>query len=150
MVAQTAGDAEEVVSESDQVLGLLDDLMRLIVDSHAATIEVEADGFGVTVTRRGAVVTSAPPRSERAVAHAAEPAGPKTQRVHAGTVGIFNGPRPWSPGDVVARGDVLGGIQTLGHTSEVKAPADGEIREVLVTTGAPVEYGQALFVISLR
>ena len=45
---------------------------------------------------------------------------------------------------------VLGGIQTLGHTSEVKAPADGEIREVLVTTGAPVEYGQALFVIALR
>ena len=46
--------------------------------------------------------------------------------------------------------EVHGGIQTLGHTSDVKAPADGEIREVLVTTGAPVEYGQALFVISLH
>jgi len=149
-VAQTAGDAETAVSESDQVLGLLDDLMHLIAGSPAATIEVEADGFGVTVTRRGAVVTSAEQRAERAPAQPAEPSGPKTQRVHAGTVGIFNGPRAWSPGDVVARGDVLGGIQTLGHTSEVKAPADGEIREVLVTTGAPVEYGQALFVIALR
>jgi biotin carboxyl carrier protein len=50
----------------------------------------------------------------------------------------------------VTRGEVLGGIQTLGHISEVKAPADGQMREVLVTAGAPVEYGQALFVISLR
>jgi biotin carboxyl carrier protein len=49
----------------------------------------------------------------------------------------------------VRRGEVLGGIQTLGHVSEVKAPADGEIREVLVTAGAPVEYGQALFVIAV-
>jgi biotin carboxyl carrier protein len=50
----------------------------------------------------------------------------------------------------VTRGEVLGGIQTLGQNSEVKAPVDGEIREVLVTTGAPVEYGQALFVIAIR
>jgi len=139
------------VSEPDQVLGLLDDLMRLLADSPASTIEVEADGFAVTVTRRGGVITSGPVRVERpAVSQDAASTAPKTQRVHAGTVGIFNGPKAWSPGDAVTRGEVLGGIQTLGHTSDVKAPADGEIREVLVTTGAPVEYGQALFVISLR
>ena len=140
----------------DHVLGLLDDLMKLLADSPASTIEVEADGFAVTVSRRGgvvrtpqggeALVTVAPRRpSAESDANAL-----KTQRVHAGTVGIFNGPRAWSPGDAVTRGEVLGGIQTLGHVSEVKAPADGEIREVLVTTGAPVEYGQALFVIALR
>jgi acetyl-CoA carboxylase biotin carboxyl carrier protein len=138
------------VSEPDQVLGLLDDLMRLLADSPASTIEVEADGFAVTVTRRGGVITSGPAHVERsAVSKDAASTAPKTQRVHAGTVGIFNGPKAWSPGDAVTRGEVLGGIQTLGHTSDVKAPADGEIREVLVTTGAPVEYGQALFVISL-
>jgi len=139
------------VSEPDHVLGLLDDLMRLLADSPAASIEVEADGFAVTVTRRGGVITSGGTTQLRPmVALGAESIAPKTQRVHAGTVGIFSGPRAWSPGDAVARGEVLGGIQTLGHTSEVKAPADGEIREVLVTTGAPVEYGQALFVIALR
>jgi acetyl-CoA carboxylase biotin carboxyl carrier protein len=143
------------VSE-DHVLGLLDDLMKLLPDSPASTIEVEADGFAVTVSRRGGVVRT-PQGGEAMVAAAprrgqaeAEASAPKTQRVHAGTVGIFNGPRAWSPGDAVTRGEVLGGIQTLGHVSEVKAPADGEIREVLVTTGAPVEYGQALFVIALR
>jgi biotin carboxyl carrier protein len=125
--------------------------MRLLADSPASTIEVEADGFAVTVTRRGGVITSGPAHVERpAVSKDAASTAPKTQRVHAGTVGIFNGPKAWSPGDAVTRGEVLGGIQTLGHTSDVKAPADGEIREVLVTTGAPVEYGQALFVISLH
>ncbi len=144
------------MSETDQVLGLLDDLMRLLKDSPASTIEVEADGFAVTVTRAGAVVhTTGAATQERtarpvAAADAAVSTAPKTQRVHAANVGIFSGPRAWSPGDTVTRGEVLGGIQTLGHNSEVKAPADGEIREVLVTTGAPVEYGQALFVISLR
>jgi len=141
------------VSDTDHVLGLLDDLMRLVADSPAATIEVEADGFAVTVTRRGGVVTTAgaPVPTERfAVAQDAASTAPKTQKVHAATVGIFNGPRAWNLGDAVTRGEVLGGIQTLGHVSEVKAPADGEIREVLVTTGAPVEYGQALFVIALR
>jgi acetyl-CoA carboxylase biotin carboxyl carrier protein len=141
----------------DHVLGLLDDLMKVLPDSPASTIEVESDGFAVTVSRRGGVVRT--PQGAEAVAAVAprrtpsaeaEVTAPKTQRVHAGTVGIFNGPRAWSPGDAVTRGEVLGGIQTLGHVSEVKAPADGEIREVLVTTGAPVEYGQALFVIALR
>jgi biotin carboxyl carrier protein len=132
--------------------------MKLLEGSPAATIEVEADGFAVTVTRQGGVITSEgatsvarPARAARAAA-AHEPAATaaKTQRVHASSVGIFTGPRAWSPGDAVTRGEVLGGIQTLGHISEVKAPADGQIGEVLVTAGAPVEYGQALFVISLR
>jgi biotin carboxyl carrier protein len=74
----------------------------------------------------------------------------KTQRVHATTVGMFSAAREWTTGDAVARGDVLGGIQSLGHVAEISAPADGEIREVLVAGGAPVEYGQALFVIALH
>src|SRR5205807_285654 len=65
-------------------------------------------------------------------------------------VGIFNAGREWTAGDEVKRGDVLGGIQSLGHIAEISAPADGEIREVLVAGGAPVEYGQPLFVIALR
>ena len=144
------------MSDPDQVLGLLDDLMKLIEGSPAATIEVEADGFAVTVTRRGGVIKTNGASVVEREAHAgaptpitAVPNGPKTQRVHASSVGIFNGPRSWNPGDAVTRGEVLGGIQTLGHVSEVKAPADGKMREVLVTTGAPVEYGQALFVITI-
>ncbi len=137
------------MSETDHVLGLVDDLVRLLGDSTATTIEVEADGFAVTVTRRGGAVTRAEANANGADAPEAAAPSRGTQKVHAANVGIFNGPRAWSPGDKVTRGEVLGGVQTLGHVSEVKSPADGEIKEVLVTTGAPVEYGQALFVISL-
>ena len=150
MVAQTSGHEEDALSEQDQVLGLVDDLVRLLADSPASTIEVEADGFAVTVTRSGTMLSSTAPAAVRAPEQEPASAAPKTQRVHAANVGIFNGPRAWSPGDSVTRGEILGGIQTLGHVSEIKAPADGEIKEVLVSTGAPVEYGQALFVIALR
>jgi len=135
------------MSDNDPLLGLVDDLLRLELPGGLASvrIEVEADGFAVSVSRQQ--------QAARGVAPAETPEEPpveKTQRVHATTVGLFSAAREWSTGDAVARGDVLGGIQSLGHVAEISAPADGEIREVLVTGGAPVEYGQALFVIALR
>jgi biotin carboxyl carrier protein len=137
------------VSESDPLLGLVDDLLsaRLPEGLDGATIEVQADGFSVSVTRHSSRPASVHPKT---AARDAEAVIEKTQRVHATTVGIFNAAREWSAGESVARGDVLGGIQSLGHVAEISSPADGEIREVLVAGGAPVEYGQALFVIALR
>jgi biotin carboxyl carrier protein len=136
------------LSDDDPLLGLVDDLLKLELPDglSAVTIEVEADGFSVSVSREGQSARSMP---AAAPVREAEPVE-KTQRVHATTVGLFSAAREWSTGDAVARGDVLGGIQSLGHVAEISAPADGEIREVLVTGGAPVEYGQALFVIALR
>jgi biotin carboxyl carrier protein len=136
-----------VSDSNDPLLGLVDDLLHLeLPDGLAAvTIEVEADGFAVSVSRHGQAARVTAPAVQREEAPVE-----KTQRVHATTVGMFSSAREWSTGDSVARGDVLGGIQSLGHVAEISAPADGEIREVLVTGGAPVEYGQALFVIALR
>ena len=135
------------MSDNDPLLGLLDDLLRLELPAGLAgvTIEVEADGFAVSVSRQQQAARAIAPAETRV-----ETQVEKTQRVHATTVGLFSTARDWSTGDTVARGDVLGGIQSLGHVAEISAPADGEIREVLVTGGAPVEYGQALFVIALR
>ena len=137
------------MSDNDPLLGLMDDLLKLELPDGLTnvTIEVEADGFAVSISRHGqqAARTTTP-----AVTAEEEEPVEKTQRVHATTVGLFSAAREWSTGDSVARGDVLGGIQSLGHVAEISAPADGEIREVLVTGGAPVEYGQALFVIALR
>lgn len=135
------------MSDNDPLLGLVDDLLRLELPEGlaAVTIEVEADGFAVSVSRQGQSAGT----STRAVKPEDAPVE-KTQKVHATTVGVFSIAREWSTGDAVARGDVLGGIQSLGHVAEISAPADGEIREVLVAGGAPVEYGQALFVIALR
>jgi biotin carboxyl carrier protein len=135
------------LSDNDPLLGLVDDLLRMELPEGltAVTIEVQADGFAVSVSRNGQSVATA----TAAVVQDEAPVE-KTQKVHATTVGVFSIAREWATGDTVARGDVLGGIQSLGHVAEISAPADGEIREVLVTGGAPVEYGQALFVIALR
>ncbi len=135
------------MSDTDNVLGLLDDLVRLATE-HGVRIEVEADGFA-------AAVTPAPTARARGGQDApgasgdGAPTAPKTQRVHAATVGIFTTEKPWKVGDAVKRGDVLGGVQSLGRIADVKSPADGTVHEVLVAPGAPVEYGQPLFVIAL-
>jgi len=151
-VVATHDEATELLSDTDHVLGLLDDLMRLADGSPAVTIEVEADNFAVSVTRRG---TARPDASlattERPAATGdAQPTRLPTQRVHATTVGIFSPSKEWHAGDAVSRGDVLGGIKSLGQVAKIIAPADGEVREVLVAGGAPVEYGQPLLVITLR
>jgi acetyl-CoA carboxylase biotin carboxyl carrier protein len=138
------------VSDTDHLLGLIDDLRRLMADTPAMTIEVEADGFAVTVTRRAAAAQALAPRERALAASEPDASTPKVQRVHATTVGVFSSAREWNPGDTVTRGEKLGGIQTLGHVSDIAAPADGLIREVLVSGGVPVEYGQPLFVIAIE
>jgi biotin carboxyl carrier protein len=50
-------------------------------------------------------------------------------------------------GSVVAAGVVLGEIETLGVRNVVTAPVGGTVVEVRVQNGAPVEYGQPLFII---
>ncbi|MGH2379057.1 MAG: acetyl-CoA carboxylase biotin carboxyl carrier protein [Candidatus Limnocylindria bacterium] len=135
------------MTDRDEVLGLLDELAKLIDRSAASSIEVEADGFALKVTRQTPSPASAggPTVVREAVAE------PETvQRVRATTVGIFSATREWQAGDEVKRGTVLGAIQSLGHMADITAPADGKIEEILVAAGAPVEYGQALFAITLR
>ena len=129
------------MKQSD-ALALIDDLTRIAREGGASRIEVETDEFSVAVAVDGVPpVTSVAPRIR-------EPAKDPAQRVHASAVGIFSAAREWTSGDAVTRGSVLGAIQSLGHMAEITAPADGKIAEVLVTGGAPVEYGQPLFVIA--
>lgn len=60
-------------------------------------------------------------------------------------VGYFRfGSSPLEPGKVVNRGDVVATISALGLTNDVESAHSGEISEVLVTEGQPVEYGQVL------
>ncbi|MBM4434710.1 MAG: hypothetical protein FJ028_06365 [Chloroflexi bacterium] len=133
------------MSQRDEVLALLDELGRMLGGSAATTIEVETPSYSVKVTRRSAPAAAQAPALEQDAV--AEPE--KVQRVRATTVGIFSAAKEWRKGDEVKRGAVLGAIQSLGHMADITAPAAGTIEEVLVAPGAPVEYGQALFAISL-
>ena len=133
------------MSDRDEVLGLLDDLLRLAEGTGASAIEVEAEGMSAAIVRVPSVVAA-----PIAAAHAAAPKVPEPAKVHSGGVGVFSAAKEWSAGDEVKKGTVLGAVQSLGAMTDVVAPIDGVLRDVLVAGGAPVEYGQALFAIEKR
>ncbi|MDP9245666.1 MAG: hypothetical protein M3O64_03335 [Chloroflexota bacterium] len=135
-----------MTDEKDEVLALLDDLLRLAEGSGASVIEVEAEGMAAAIVRvPSAVALPAAARAAAAVPKTTEPS-----RVHSSGVGIFSASNEWSAGDAVKKGTVLGAVQSLGAMTDVLAPIDGVLRDVLVAGGAPVEYGQALFAIEKR
>ena len=134
------------MTERDEVLSLLDELARLLEGTRATSIEVETEDFSLRVKRDPSSARMAQPAAGERDA-VIEP--DKLQRVHATTVGIFSAAKEWRKGDDVARGTVLGAIQSLGHMADITAPTDGRIEEVLVAAGAPVEYGQPLFAITI-
>jgi biotin carboxyl carrier protein len=133
------------VSENGEVLALLDDLLRLAEGSGASVIEVETEGMAAAIVRVPSTTVA-----YAADTRASAPKVPEPARVHSSGVGIFSASKEWSAGDEVKKGTVLGAVQSLGAMTDVIAPIDGVLRDVLVAGGAPVEYGQALFAIEKR
>jgi acetyl-CoA carboxylase biotin carboxyl carrier protein len=70
-------------------------------------------------------------------------------------VGTFYGsPSPGagpfvSPGDLVAKGQVIGIVEAMKLMNEIESDAAGELVKCLVTNGQPIEYGQPLFSIRM-
>lgn len=124
-------------------LDLVDELLALVEGTDATAIDVIGDGFSIRIRRRAQRRKSA---RDASGADAARKSAEAVQ-VKSPAVGIFSAEREWKIGDRVARGALLGGVQSLGHVAEITAPVDGAIHAVLTASGAPVEYGQALFAI---
>jgi acetyl-CoA carboxylase biotin carboxyl carrier protein len=112
------------------------------------------------------LLASAPPAAAHAAAGAqpapsASPAVPAVDPdaglhiVKSPLVGTFYGsPSPGSaqfvsPGDRVAKGQVIGIIEAMKLMNEIESDAAGEIVKCFVPNGQPVEFGQPLFSIRL-
>jgi acetyl-CoA carboxylase biotin carboxyl carrier protein len=54
-----------------------------------------------------------------------------------------------SPGDQVAKGQVVGIVEAMKLMNEIESDATGEVVKCLVPSGQPIEYGQPLFLIRL-
>jgi len=74
-----------------------------------------------------------------------------SQTITAPLVGTFySAPSPDSEpyvavGDMVGKGTIVCVIEAMKTMNEIESGADGEIAEILVRNGEPVEYGQPLF-----
>lgn len=109
------------------------------VDLRFGGIEFEAtlSPNGVVPARGGEFI-----ESESAAIELEEPG---TRLVEAPCVGYFQqGKVPLSEGRHVQQGEIVAAISALGLANDVEAPFSGEIVDVLVTDGQPVEYGQPL------
>lgn len=105
-------------------------------------IETDAGYFSATLEK-----------SKRPAVQAAQPmAAPQDKAasngmldIKAPLVGYYRqGKSTLEPGKSVNKGDVVAVIAALGLANDVESPHSGEIAEVLVKDGDPVQYGQIL------
>lgn len=139
-------------------------LARLLDETGLTEIEVAEKESRIRVVRRPApVVAAAPVASAPAVAlssavvAAAAPAAP-VDATHPGAVtspmvGIaYLAPEPGAvpfvkPGDRVTAGQTLVLIEAMKTFNPIKAPRAGTVSQILIESGAPVEYGEVLLVL---
>lgn len=139
--------AESDISELEVTEG--DGKVRIVKSAPAAPQQM------VYATAPAAMPMAAPAAAAPVAAPAAEsaPAVPEGHVVTAPMVGTFyRAPNPGAApfvevGQSVQEGDALCIIEAMKLLNEIEADKAGVIKEILVENGAPVEYGQPLFVI---
>ena len=140
-------------------------LIDLVAESGIAEIEVTEGEDKVRIVKHAQASVVAPAATPAMVA-AAAPAAPASpvaaapveavegNLVKSPMVGTFyRSPSPGAKpfvevGQTVKAGDTLCIIEAMKLLNEIEAEVAGEVREVLVDNGQPVEYGQPLFVIA--
>src|SRR3989442_7396087 len=123
--------------------------------------ELEREGFKIKLVKRAAVtngpagpaapVPAAPATVEAPIAKPSAVESPDTHLVKSPIVGTFyRAGSPASPavvevGDRVKKGQAVCIVEAMKLMNEIESDCDGEILEVLVANGQPVEYGEPLF-----
>ncbi len=154
-VVEPAGAAVVLNSVRDSALGLLAGLERaprsLRIRTEGIEIELEwpEPGQPATAVPAGA----APAGLVAGPAELLSPLAGTEQFITAQVVGMFYrsrepGAEPFvQPGDVVRPGQQVGIIEAMKLMIPVEADLDGQVLDVLVADGTPVEYGDRLFAI---
>ena len=143
-----------------------DDLIRklagLMDDTGLTEIEIGQDDFTVRVSRGGGAVAAmaAPAPVAAAPAPAAADSG-TGQASHADHPGVVTSPMvgvaytaaepgaaPFvNVGDSVSEGQVVMLVEAMKVFNQIKAPKGGTVKNILVESGSPVEFGEPLLII---
>ena len=149
---------------------ILDDeikqLMEYLEKSSFVEFEIEREGVKLKLVRRGAGGPELPammmpaPAPQAAVAAPAPIAAPAsvapaeaadTHVVKSPIVGTFyrsSAPdaKPFANiGDRIAKGQILCIVEAMKLMNEIESDCDGEVLEILVSNGQPVEFGEPMF-----
>ena len=136
---------------------LVHQLTRLLDDTGLTEIEYGRDGWHIRVAKGGIAVSASsaaatPPPGEDL---SSDPEVP-VENVNAVTspmVGVvFTSSDPETPpfvkaGDSVTEGQTLLLIEAMKVFNPITAPRAGKITQILITNGAPVEFGEPLMII---
>jgi acetyl-CoA carboxylase biotin carboxyl carrier protein len=137
-------------------------LAALLVETGLSEIELAERDSRIRVVRAAPIVLAAPP-SAIAASHAASaalaPAEPTADDAqHPGAVTspmvgvVYLAPEPGAPvfvsvGQSVVAGQTLLLIEAMKTFNQIRAPKAGTVARILVSSGAPVEYGEALMIL---
>jgi acetyl-CoA carboxylase biotin carboxyl carrier protein len=141
--------AESGIAEIEVTEG--EDKVRIV--KHAPTVVAAAPAAPIQTVVTGAAAAPLPPAPAAPVATEAAAEPPKGNVVKSPMVGTFyRSPSPGAKafvevGQPVKPGDTLCIIEAMKLLNEIEAEVAGEVKEILVENGQPVEYGQPLFVI---
>ncbi len=141
------------------------ELMDYLASSDFAEFELERGGFKLRLVKQPRQITTAMPAAPApAAASVVEPSAPigasgpssagsedGLEAIASPMVGTFY--RAANPnadpfvdvGDTVEPGQVIGIVEAMKLMNEIEADRSGEIVEIPVANGQPVEYGETIF-----
>ncbi len=149
--------AENPKNEIDEEL--VRHLTRLLGENNLTEIEYGRDGWHIKVGRGGGVTVSESRRENlepEGAPGASEDAAPDIDIANAVTspmVGVvFTASDPETPpfvnaGDKVTEGQTLLLIEAMKVFNPITAPRSGTVTKILITNGAPVEFGEPLLIL---
>lgn len=131
------------------------ELVKLIDQTGISELSIESNGMRVAIKKNPGGPQGAEERPVPAAlalpAETKEKDAAKFTPVVSPMVGTFyrapapDAPPYVQPGDIVQKGQTLCLIEAMKMMNEIKAEVTGEVVEILVENGEPVEYGQPLF-----
>ncbi len=134
-------------------------LTRLLEENNLTEIEYGRDGWHIKVGRGGGVTVSEQRQDNLEPGDApgaSEGAAPDIDSANAVTspmVGVvFTSSDPETPpfvkaGDEVTEGQTLLLIEAMKVFNPITAPRSGTVAKILITNGAPVEFGEPLLIL---
>jgi acetyl-CoA carboxylase biotin carboxyl carrier protein len=144
------------MSKFDVDEALIRKLAALLKDTGLAEIEFESEGKRIRVNTGSTGAGHIPVAAAAPVATPAAPAkadGPPAGALTSPMVGTaYLSPEPGAAqfvksGDRVNKGQTVLIIEAMKVMNPIQAPVSGTVKDILITDGQPVEFGEVLVII---